>query len=112
VHTPTLDPDVVIDAAGVTATVPWLQYRRVSTGQTWTVRGTCNQCGLCVVGASHQDDYEWHDEPGRPYAVTDLRVANGRPDEPVVPGFVEDMEQMAALTPTATVAGCSLTIDE
>lgn len=84
---PTLDPTITIvhRAEGV------VHYRALDTGREWVVRGTCNQCGLCVVGAAHPEHYAWHGEPGTPYAVTDLRVAEGRLDEPVTPEFFTDM---------------------
>lgn len=87
----------------------YVRYRRVSTGQRWIVRGTCNQCGLCVVGASNVGDYDWTGPAGTPGAVKDVRFPV-RPDEPVTPGFNEAMERMAAETETATVTGCSLRV--
>lgn len=106
----TLDPNVVIVATGTRKGIPWLRYRRLDTGDEWYVRGTCNQCGLCVTGAANEDDYKWDDEPGRPGAVRDVRFPV-RPDEPVTPGFNEAMERQAKETPTATVDGCSLTVE-
>lgn len=101
----TLDPDIVIEEQKK----GYVRYRRRSTGKSWVVRGECNQCGLCVIGAANEDDYEWQKLPGRPGAVKDIRFPV-RPDEPVTPGFNEAMEQMAAQTPTATVKGCSLKV--
>lgn len=108
----TSDPFVVIEATGKRAGVFWLRYRREVAGvvDRWTVRGTCNQCGLCVIGAVPASRFTWSGPPGTPMAVTDVNYA-ARPDDPIAPGFIEDMVQMAALTPTATVAGCSLTIE-
>ena len=111
VEIPTLDPFIFIEDTGIEGTVPWIRYRRNDTGQRWIVRGVCNRNGLCVIGAARQQDYVWSNQPGRPGAVTDLRYVSGRPDEPVTPGFAEDMQQMAQRTPTATVTGCALTIE-
>ena len=107
----TLDPNVVIEAKGVRSGVPWLRYRRLDTGQRWVVRGVCNRNGLCIIGAAKKEHYTWSDLPGRPGAVTDLRFAEGRPDEPVTPEFAEHMKEMARQTPSATVTGCALTIE-
>jgi rRNA maturation protein Nop10 len=104
----TLDPDVVIVARGVTDEVPWLRYRRVSDDTEWTVRGTCNQCGLCVIGTAVPERYEWDGPVGTPLAVRDLLYAT-RLDEPVTAGFSEDMEQMAREIGAAV--GCSLTVE-
>lgn len=101
----TLDPDIQI----VTQKRGMIKYRRRSTGQMWIVRGECNQCGLCVIGAANQHDYEWTKAPGNPGAVKDVRFPV-RPDEPVTPGFNEAMERQAGMTPTATVKGCSLRV--
>lgn len=106
---PTLDVDIVI-LSRETGPTPSVRYQRVSTGEQWLVSGVCNQCGLCVVGAAVTTDYVWLGPPGTPLAVIDLRYGT-RLDEPVAVGFVEDMQQAAAITPTATVAGCSLTIE-
>lgn len=103
---PTLDADIVIVAHESDGAVV---YERVSDGTRWRVAGTCNQCGLCVIGAV-ADWYVWDGPPGTPGASRDTRVP-GRLDDPVCPGFLEDMQQMAAVTPTATVSGCSLTIE-
>lgn len=102
----TLDPDVVITSRRQ----GWVYYRRESTGERWKVSDTCNQCGLCVIGAANADDYDWRKKPGRPGAVRDLRYPT-RPDEPVTPGFLEAMIEMATTNPTATVSGCSLRIE-
>lgn len=107
---PTIDPTIVIVGLGGTP-APWVRYRRVATGEEWTVRGVCNQCGVCVVGAAN-DDYTWVGPPGTPYSNIDNRVALGRLDAPIVPGFLAQMRRMAKEIPTATVTGCSLTIDE
>lgn len=106
---PTIDPDVVIVGRETTG-IPMTEYQRVSTGERWRVFGTCNQCGLCVIGAVVTTDYEWDGPPGTPLAVRDLRYGV-RLDEPVTPGFEESMQEMARETPTATVTGCSLTIE-
>jgi hypothetical protein len=105
--TPTSDPFIVIEEQRE----GYVRYRSLISGERWVVRGTCNQCGLCVIGVAHPEHYEWHGEPGTPLAVSDLRVAQGRLDEPVAPGFTDAMRRMAKMTPTATVAGCSLTIE-
>lgn len=106
----TSDPDVVILERGLLLDgTPTVQYQRLSTGLVWTVGGVCNQCGLCVLGAAETGDYLWSGEPGTPLAVVDLRFGH-RLDEPVTPGFFEDMARMAEATPTATVAGCSLSL--
>lgn len=103
---PTLDPNIVIESRVAEQTV----YRRISDGARWQVSGTCNQCGLCAIGAVGEW-YQWVGPPGTPGASIDTRVPS-RLDDPVLPGFIEDMEQMAAITPTATVNGCSFTITE
>ncbi len=103
---PTLDASIVIvERPSEDAVV----YERVPTGERWKVSGSCNQCGLCVVGAVG-DWYVWDGAPGTPGANRDTRVP-GRLDDPVCPGFLEDIAQMAAITPTATVTGCSLSIE-
>jgi hypothetical protein len=94
---PTLDPAVVIVARGIDAGgAPFVSYQHAD-GRRWIVRGACNQCGLCVVGAAHPEHYRWHGEPGTPGAVTDLRVAAGRLDEPIAPHFA--------------IAGCVLRVE-
>lgn len=105
--TPTLDADIVIVGRPDADTVI---YERLSTGGRWVVRGQCNQCGLCVIGAVG-NWYEWNGPAGTPYACNDTRVPV-RLDEPIIPGFIEDMKEMARVTPTATVSGCSLSIEE
>jgi hypothetical protein len=104
----TFDPDVVIVSRQL-GPPPVVLYERVSTGERWTVTGVCNQCGLCVVGTGTPEFYAWDGPVGTPLAVRDLRYPD-RMDEPLAPGFIEDMQQVAAETPTATVSGCSLTI--
>ncbi len=106
----TLDPDIVIESVKRGAN-PSLVYRRVSTGERWRVNGTCNQCGLCVIGAAVASDYVWDGPVGTPLAVRDLRYGT-RLDEPVTPSFFADMQEMARETPTATVSGCSMTLGE
>lgn len=103
---PTIDADIVIVAR--TVTPPVVRYRRLSDGVEWSVVGNCNQCGLCVVGAVG-DWYEWDGPAGTPNASRDTRWPD-RLDDPVTPGFFEDMEQMAQAVPTATVSGCSMTL--
>lgn len=98
---PTIDPDIFIEYADATLT----RYQRVSTGERWEVHGTCNQCGLCVIGAVG-DWYVWVGDPGTPGASLDTRVP-GRLDDPITPQLLPDTASMAALTPTATVQGCS-----
>lgn len=107
---PTLDNDIVIESIQRGAN-PSVVYRRLSTGERWRVNGTCNQCGLCVIGAARPENYEWDGPVGTPFAVRDLRVLTGRLDEPVAPGFIEKVTDAVALTPTATVSGCSLTLE-
>lgn len=102
---PTLDSDIVILEETETSKL----YQRISTGEVWRVSGVCNQCGLCVIGAQG-DWYEWDGPAGTPGANRDTRAPN-RLDDPIVPGFIEDMQQMAVETPTAIVSGCSLTIE-
>jgi hypothetical protein len=109
VPTPTVDPDVVI-LARESGSVPLTEYQRLSTGERWRVMGTCNQCGLCCLGVAEPSRYVWDDLPGRPLAVRDLQYGQ-RLDEPLAWGFLEDMEEMAQQTPTATVAGCSFTFE-
>ena len=114
-HTATLDPDVVITARGTdSAGVAFVRYARASRpSEAWTVRGTCNRCGLCEVGVDAGDPpyLTWRGPVGTPGAVIDLRVAQGRADVPVGPTFTRDMRQMAraiglAANPcTLTVAG-------
>jgi hypothetical protein len=104
-NTPTLDFDIVIISENENSKT----YERISTGERWVVSGICNQCGLCVVGAVG-DWYIWDGPPGTPGANRDTRAPN-RLDDPIVPGFIEDMILMAAETPTATVTGCSLSIE-
>ena len=108
VNEPTLDDDIVV-VGREDGPPPVIAYRRLSTGAEWLVRGACNQCGLCVIGVVGEW-YQWNGPPGTPGASTDARVP-GRLDDPIVPGFIEDMQQMAAETPTATVLGCSFTIE-
>jgi hypothetical protein len=108
VNEPTLDADIVV-VGREDGPPPVVVYRRVSTNDTWAVSGTCNQCGLCVIGAVGEW-YVWNGPPGTPGASSDTRVP-GRADDPVCPGFIEDMQEMAAVTPTANVAGCSLVIE-
>jgi hypothetical protein len=103
---PTLDAEIVIVERPSADVVV---YERVPTGARWKVSGSCNQCGLCVVGAAG-NWYVWDGPPGTPGASRDTRVPD-RLDDPVCPGFIEDMAQMAAETPTATVSGCSLNIE-
>lgn len=105
---PTLDADIVIVAESDAP--PVVRYRRLSDGVEWAVAGSCNQCGLCVVGAIG-DWYEWDGPPGTPLASRDTRWPE-RLDDPVTPSFFDDMRQMAALTPTATVSGCSMSLAE
>lgn len=85
-HRPTLDPDVFIE----TSHNGYVRYVNC-LGIRWEVRGVCNQCGLCVVGAAHPEHYEWRGSPGTPYAVVDLRVAQGRLDEPITADFPAKM---------------------
>jgi hypothetical protein len=108
VDEPTIDFDIVVVGRSE-GPPPVIVYRRLSSGEQWAVRGTCNQCGLCVIGAVG-DWYVWNGPPGTPGASSDLRVP-GRPDDPICPDLPENMEQMARETPTATVTGCSLTIE-
>lgn len=104
-HTDTIDADIVITHHDGDSTY----YQRRSTGARWRVTGTCNQCGLCVIGAVG-DWYVWVGEPGTPGASIDTRVP-GRLDDPILPELLANMEQMAQLTPTATVTGCSTTAE-
>jgi hypothetical protein len=90
----TLDPDIVIEERSEN----YIRYRSISTDRVWSVYGRCNQCGLCVVGAYNKEHYIWHKEAGKPYAVTDVRVMEGRLDEPITPEF--------------NIVGCCLTIKE
>lgn len=106
----TLDPDVEVVAREGDGPTALVRYRRVSDGSTWAVRGACNRCGLCVLGAVG-DWYVWDGPPGTPGASRDLRVP-GRADDPVTPGFFADMQEMAALTPGSTVSGCSMALAE
>lgn len=105
---PTLDADIVV-VGREDGPPPVVVYRRISTNEQWRVIGTCNQCGLCVIGAVGAW-YEWDALPGTPGASRDTRVP-GRDDDPICPGFIEDMQQMAADTLTASVSGCSLTLE-
>jgi hypothetical protein len=89
----TLDPNIFI----VSKDKDVVEYIRIDTGETWKVSGTCNQCGLCVVGAANKEDYIWYKKAGEPYAVTDVRVAKGRLDEPITSEF--------------NIAGCCLIIE-
>ena len=107
-HELTLDPDVVVVARDYGSS-PRIVYERISSGERWAVTGECNRCGLCVIGAVG-DWYVWDGPAGTPNASRDLRVPN-RPDDPICPGFIEDMQTQAAVTPTATVSGCSLAIE-
>jgi hypothetical protein len=109
VPTPTVDPDVII-LARESGAVPWTEYQRLSSGERWRVIGTCNQCGLCVLGIGEPSRYVWDDLPGRPGAVRD-ELYGRRLDEPIAFGFLEDMQQQAQETPTATVTGCSFTLE-
>lgn len=106
----TNDPDIVITDRQ-TGSDSWVDYARISTGETWRVRGTCNQCGLCVIGVNDPlGRYVWDGPPGTPGASRDLLYGQ-RLDDPLCMGFDEDMVGMAAITPTATVTGCSLTFE-
>lgn len=104
----TLDIDIII-VSRAPGPPPVVEYERVSTGERWRVVGSCNQCGLCVIGAVGEW-YVWDGPPGTHGANRDTRTP-GRLDDPVCPGFIEDMAAMAAATPTATVSGCSMTIE-
>ena len=42
-------------------------YRDRQSGERWAELGTCNQCGLCMVGSPHP--VEWTGEPGTPGAA-------------------------------------------
>lgn len=101
----TIDADIVIDARTADA----IEYRRLSTGARWRVTGTCNQCGLCVIGAVG-DWYEWDGPAGTPNASRDTRYP-GRLDDPILPELIDDMVRQAQETPTATVTGCSTTAE-
>lgn len=103
---PTLDADIVIVLRSVTP--PVVRYRRLSDGVEWSVAGTCNRCGLCVIGAVG-DWYEWDGPAGTPNASRDTRWPD-RPDDPVTPGFFDDMREMAQAVENATVSGCSMTL--
>jgi len=109
--TATSDPTVVIEKLQHGAN-PYIIYRNLLSGRRWRVDGTCNQCGLCVIGATDATmgvaRWTWSGPPGTPYCVTDVKYS-GRPDDPVTPEFAGDMVQQAARTPTATVTGCTLT---
>ncbi len=111
--TATSDPNVVIEAAGKRAGVPWVRYRRhdPSTGVTdrWEVRGTCDQRGWCIIGAAEIERFAWNAPVGTSGAVADLEYGS-RADIPVAPGFVEAMQLMAHSTAGAPTAGCALTI--
>ena len=109
--TPTSDPTVVIERTRLGAN-PFIEYRNLITGRRWRVSGTCNRCGLCVIGATDAvmgvTRWTWSGPPGTPDAVTDVKYGS-RPDDPVTPEFAQDMIDMAQQTPTATVGGCTLT---
>lgn len=92
----TSDRDIRI----VEARKGYVRYRRVSTGQEWEVRGTCEGRGLCLVGVVVQT-------PSGPIQIRDLahleelKAALGRVridvgedeqdlDVPVMPGFEND----------------------
>ena len=105
----TLSWDIVIVERTAIDGVQRVTYERLSTGEQWEVIGACNQCGLCVIGAAFPEHYEWSGPPGTPYAVRDKRVP-GRLDEVVSPGFIEAMQKMRAVTPTAT-QDCQLTLN-
>ena len=111
----TLSDDIDIIDRGTESTpqgsVPWVHYRRKSTGHSWIVKGVCNQCGLCVVGVDEPWNL-WVGPPGTPYSNIDTRVKEGRKDVPVSPGFFKAMELMAKEVPSATVNGCSLYLGE
>lgn len=107
----TVDPDVVIIERGTINNVPYIHYERISNGEQWRVLGTCNQCGLCVIGVNAPDGrYVWDGPPGTPLASRDLWYGQ-RLDEPLTVAFKQDMEQMAQEMPTATVNGCSFTFE-
>lgn len=107
----TNDPDIVISDRQ-TGDDPWIEYTRLSTGQVWRVRGACNQCGLCVIGVNDPNGrYVWDGPPGTPLASRDLWYGT-RLDDPLTVGFGDDMREMASITPTATVSGCSLVFEE
>ena len=112
--TATNDPGVVIEKLQKGAN-PYIIYRSLITGRRWEVNGTCNQCGLCVIGAVDGSmgttRWVWSGPPGTPMAVTDVKYGD-RLDDPVTPEFHQDMIDQAAITPTATVSGCSLTFTE
>lgn len=104
---PTLDPNIFI----ISRDKDVVEYVRTDTGETWKVSGTCNQCGLCALGAIPKSRYIWVAPIGTPFSNIDL-LFNGRLDEPVLPGFNIQMQRQAKETKTATVTGCSLTIGE
>lgn len=103
----TNDPDIVITDRQ-TGPESWVDYARLSTGEAWRVSGSCNQCGLCVIGVVDPvGRYVWAGPPGTPGASIDTLYGQ-RLDDPLTVGFGDDMVAMAAITPTATVPGCSL----
>jgi hypothetical protein len=50
--TPTVDPDVVIEAQSL----GYVRYKNTKTRRRWEVRGTCVRLGYCMVGAVVSDE--------------------------------------------------------
>jgi hypothetical protein len=91
----------------------YTRYRKLPSGyhpegQRWEVLGHCNQCGLCEIG-DNSGRIKWIGPPGTPYSAVDTTFGK-RPDNPLLPKFIENMKQMAKETKTATVEGCSFEI--
>ncbi len=91
----------------------YTRYRKLPSGyhpkgQRWEVLGHCNQCGLCEIG-DNSGRVRWVGPPGTPGAAIDTTYGK-RPDNPLLPGFIEEMQEMARVTPTATVDGCAFSI--
>lgn len=88
----TVDPDVMIEARGPSL----VRYVRVD-GARWEIRGTCNQCGECEIGAINSHIVFTGIPVGQPGACFDDR-GEDRPDNPVTP-------DMMTTCPSCTLTG-------
>lgn len=87
----TVDPDVFIEEKGSHGGEPFVIYVS-SSGLRWIIRGECNRCGECWVGANGPEASTviWTGSPiGEPNAFIDGRDI-GRLDCPVLPSIKED----------------------
>lgn len=92
---PTTEPGLFIEKSGES----FKQYFSPITLERWIIYGTCNQCGLCEVGAI-EDYIIWISGkvPGEPYACYDKRVLEGRKDVPIRPELSVKMGPQCSLS--------------